>query len=73
MSKKKKSKGKIPYLTQSPNLDAEQDSKIRELMQQARRDAFPDMSEDCKLPLWKTPSPINCNRCELDCPYNRLY
>lgn len=73
MSKKKKNKGKTPYLTQLPNLDVEQDGKIREVMKQARRDVYSDMREDCELPLPKTPSPINCDKCELDCPYNRLY
>lgn len=72
MSKKKKSKGKTLHLTQSPHFCDEQESKIREVMKEARRDAFPDMSRDCQLPLSKTPSPINCARCELDCLYNRL-
>lgn len=42
----------------------------KQQQQQAKWDAFPNANEDCKLPLSKTPSPINCIRCELDCLYN---
>lgn len=50
----------------------EEKKEVRQIMQQAKREAFPDMRGDCQLPLSKTPSPINCARCELECPYNRL-
>lgn len=73
MSKKKKSKGKTLHLTQSPHFCDEQESKIREVMKQARWDAFPDMNQECKLPLEKVPSPVDCSHCKIDCPYNRLY
>ena len=51
----------------------EEKKEVRQIMLQAKRDAYPNMSEDCKLPLSKTPSPLNCSGCEIDCPYNRHY
>lgn len=45
----------------------------KQSIQQAKWDAFPDAHSECGLPLSKTPSPVNCGRCELDCPYNRRY
>lgn len=41
--------------------------------QQTKWEAFSDAHSECGLPLSKTPSPVNCCRCELDCPYNRRY
>lgn len=41
--------------------------------QQTKWEAFPDVHSECPLPLSKTPSPVNCIRCELDCRYNRNY
>jgi hypothetical protein len=51
-----------------------EEKKVRkQQLQQAKWDAFPDAHSECGLPLSKTPSPVNCSRCELDCPHNRLY
>lgn len=78
MSKKKGKKEKTRKVKQQPvdafnNFVNCEDDKIRQLMLHAKWDAFPDMSGDCKLPLSKTPSPVNCRGCELDCKYNRSY
>lgn len=45
----------------------------RQQLQQAKWDAYPNAHSGCGLPLSKLPSPVNCSRCELDCPYNRRY
>lgn len=54
----------------SNGLTWEEKKACKRQVQQEKWESFPNANEDCKLPLSKTPSPINCIRCELDCLYN---
>lgn len=55
------------------NVTWEEKKARKQQLQQAKWDAYPNAHSECGLPLSKPPSPVNCSRCELDCPYNRRY